>query len=163
MSNPQCFFFFFFELYLAKYLQRGRGESQEHLMSNKSGVSIYDYGFHTVTIRINSKFEAGIPGLHSWEKKRTLHFNTTSNEQIIFSKSVSNLPSSFFTDWRTNEKKTHDLPISLFHVSSFHSPPPLSAWSSTFLRYQQPSPPEESQTSLAVVFWPNARVYNICL
>jgi len=92
------FFFFFFELYLAKYLQRGRGESQEHLMSNKSGVSIYDYGFHTVTIRINSKFEAGIPGLHSWEKKRTLHFNTTSNEQIIFSKSVSNLPSSFFTD-----------------------------------------------------------------
>ena len=66
-----------------------------------------------------------------------------------------------FLHWLTYKRKKHDLPISLFHVSSFHSPPPLLAWSSTFLRYQQPSPPEESQASLlAVVFWPNTRVYN---
>ena len=69
----------------------------------------------------------------------------------------------FFLHWLTYKRKQHDLPISLFHVSNFHSPPPLSAWSSTFLRYQQPSPPQESQASLAVVFWPNTRAYNICL
>ena len=61
-------FFLFLRIVPGKVLAKGRGESQEHLMSNESRVSIYDYGFHTVTIRINSNFEAGIPGLHSWEK-----------------------------------------------------------------------------------------------
>ena len=61
------FFFLFLRIVPGKVLAKRKGESQEHLMSNESRVSIYDYGFRTVTIRKNSNFKAGVPGLHSWE------------------------------------------------------------------------------------------------